>query len=143
MSQTAPIDMQAECPDILTALGQIEQLISERDIDAQLKHLVKLHASQINGCAYCVKMHTQEARRDGETNERLDRLIVWHHCDDYSPAERAALAWTEALTISSSDASLGDLRQQLRRHFSNSQIATLTSIIAMINLWNRIGLSQH
>ena len=143
MTKTAPVNMQAECPEILAAFGQMEQTLSEHDIAPGLRHLVKLRASQINGCAFCVKMHADEARRDGETSQRLDRLTVWIQCDDYTPAEKAALSWTEALTCLPSDSALSDKRAALRDHFSDNQIASLTAIIAMINLWNRIGISQH
>ena len=143
MTRTSPVNMQAECPDILTAFGQIEQTLSERDIAPGLRHLVKLRASQMNECAFCVKMHANEARRDGETSQRIDRLTVWRQCDDYTPAEKAALSWAEALTCLPADSQLAEMRSTLRNYYSDNQIASLTAIIAMINLWNRIGISQH
>ena len=88
-------------------------------------------------------MHTTEARRDGETNERLDRLIVWRHVDDFTPKEKAAFAWTEALTELHKQTDLGPLREDLVHNFNAEEIGALTTLIGMINLWNRIGISQH
>jgi len=124
-------------------LEQVEHSITASGFNRNLNHLVKLRASQMNGCGFCVKMHTSEARRDGETDRRLDRLIVWRHVDDFSKAERAAFAWTEALTnvVESTDYNM--LRTQLLEHYSEQDISVLTSIIAMINLWNRLGVSKH
>ncbi len=108
-----------------------------------LHHLVQLRASQLNGCAYCVKMQKMEARDNGETNERLDRLVVWDHGSDFSAKERAALAWTEALTQIERKTDYGALRAELRAHFSDAAISALTTTVAMINLWNRIQVSAH
>ena len=102
-----------------------------------------LRASQINGCAHCVKMHTRDAREAGETSERLDRLVVWPHVDDYSPREKAALAFTEAMTRLDDQSVLPGLRATLREHFSEQEIAALGADIAMINLWNRISISNQ
>lgn len=88
-------------------------------------------------------MHTKEARDDGETNERLDRLVVWDHVSDFSAKERAALAWTEALTQIERKTDYGALRAELRAHFSDAEISALTTTVAMINLWNRIQVSAH
>ena len=140
---TAPINFAARSPAIYQAFGQAQEAILAAGLNPLLHHLVVLRASQINGCAFCVKMHIAEARRDGETEPRLDRLIVWRHVDDFSDAEKAALAWTEALTVLKESTEYGQLRAQLRRHFSDEQISALTATIAMINLWNRVQISQH
>src|SRR5690606_21654404 len=100
-------------------------------------------ASQINGCAHCVKMHTHDARKDGETSERLDRLVVWQHVDDYTPREKAALAFTEAMTRLDDQSVLPGLRAALREHFSEQEVAALGADIAMISLSNRISLSNQ
>lgn len=81
-----------------SALLKVHGAIDAHNLERKIYHLVLLRASQINGCGYCVEMHTKEAREDGETNARLDRLVVWEHVDDFTPRERAAFAWTEALT---------------------------------------------
>ena len=95
---TNPVNYNKAAPDVFGALEKVHNAIDAHGLDRTLHHLVQLRASQINACAYCVKMHTKEAREDGETNERLDRLVVWNQVCDFSPRERAALAWTEALT---------------------------------------------
>src|SRR3546814_20824068 len=98
MKNDNTIRYQQLLPDVHQALLKVNPAINATGLDHRLQHLVHLRASQINGCAFCVKMHTREAREDGETNERLDRLVVWRHVDDYSPREKAALAFTEAMT---------------------------------------------
>src|SRR3546814_8018274 len=106
-----------------------ETAIGDHGLDPKLRHLVNLRASQINGCAFCVKMHTGEARRDGETAERLDRLIVWQHVDDFSEREKAALAWTEALTYLDRGADHAAVKRRLAEHFADPEIAALTAQI--------------
>jgi AhpD family alkylhydroperoxidase len=134
---------EAEAPKVFELLESVETAISTLDVDPKLHHLVKLRASQMNRCAFCVKMHTAEARRDGETNERLDRLVVWPHVSDFTAAEKAAFAWTEALTALEPSTDYAALRERLREHFNDRQISGITSAIAMINLWNRFQVSRH
>lgn len=129
--------------NILGALEAVENVIGERGIEAALHHLVLLRASQINECAFCVKMHTRDARKAGETDNRLDRLIVWRHVDDFTAREKAAFAWTEGLTELNGEADFTALCADLKKYFTNNDISTLTAIVAMINLWNRINISQH
>lgn len=129
--------------DIVEGLESVEDTITTYKFDRSLHHLVKLRVSQINQCAFCVKMHTKEARRDGETNDRLDRLIVWQQVTDFTEREKAALGWTESLTCLHNHTNLGALRSDLKRHFSEQEISLLTAIISMINLWNRIQISSH
>ncbi len=143
MSETSAVRYDQEIPDILQALAGVHEAIDEHRFDRGLLHLVQLRASQINGCAHCVKMHTREARQDGETNERLDRVIVWRHTNDFSEREKAAFAWTEALTHLDGNADLAPLRARLRAHFTDQEIGVLTAMVAMINLWNRIQVSRH
>ncbi|MFP1132825.1 carboxymuconolactone decarboxylase family protein [Asticcacaulis sp. W401b] len=140
---TNPVDYYKNVPNVFASLEKVHGAIDEHDLDRMLHHLVQLRASQINACAYCVKMHTKEARDDGETNERLDRLAVWEHVNDFSAKERAALGWTEALTQLDRKTDYGALRAELRQHFSDAEISALTATIAMINLWNRIQVSTH
>lgn len=129
--------------DLIGALNAVEAALAKRGLDAGLRHLVKLRTSQINGCGFCVKMHSREAREDGETSERIDRLVVWRHVDDFTPRERAAFAWTEALTGLDKATDFDALRTGLRGHFTDNEITTLTAAVAMINLWNRIQISNH
>ncbi len=143
MTDTHAVAYEREIPDILQSLARVHEIMDTHGFDRTIHHLVQLRASQINHCAFCVKMHTSEARRDGETSERLDRVIVWDQVDDFNQRERAALAWTEALTLLDRKIDLGPLRASLRAHFSDKEISILTCTIAMINLWNRLGVSKH
>ena len=143
MSNTQPVNYQKTVPEILQALGAAQEVIAGHGLDRLLRHLVMLRASQINGCAFCIKMHLREARADGETEARLDRVIVWEHVEDFTPRERAALAWTEALTTIERRTDYGTLRAGLRAHFNDQEIGALTALVAMINLWNRIQISGH
>ena len=136
-------DFQREIPDLLQMFAAPDAAIAGHGVDPKLFHLVKLRASQINRCSFCVQMHAREARQDGETSERLDRLVVWDEVANFTPAEKAALAWTEALTVLDHGRDLAPLRAELRAHFSDRQIAALTAGVALINLWNRIGIAQH
>ena len=140
---TKPVNHYKNVPDVFGALENVHGAIDVHGLDRMLHHLVQLRASQLNACASCVKMHTKEARDDGETNERLDRLTVWEHVGDFTAKERAALAWTEALTQLDRKTDYGVLRAQLREHFSDTEISALTATVAMINLWNRIQVSTH
>lgn len=143
MNTSQPINYQRTVPEVIGAMSAVHDVIDRVGLERTLHNLVQLRASQLNGCAYCVKMHTREARRDGEKNERLDRLVVWDQVADYSPRERAALAWTEALTGLEPRTDYGTLRTELREHFSEAEIGALTATVAMINLWNRIQISAH
>lgn len=132
-----------QAPAVMQVLAQVNPAINALGLDARLHHLVVLRASQINGCAHCVKMHTHDARKDGETSERLDRLVVWQHVDDYSPREKAALAFTEAMTRLDDQSVLPELRAALHEHFTEQEVAALGADVAMINLWNRISISNQ
>ncbi|WP_438021044.1 carboxymuconolactone decarboxylase family protein [Sorangium sp. So ce315] len=143
MSEQSAVKYEQEIPDVLQALAGVHHVLDGYTLERKLIHLVQLRASQINQCAFCVKMHTREARQDGETNDRLDRLIVWEHVRDFSERERAALAWTEALTVLDRRTDYAALRARLREHFSEREIGALTAAVAMINLWNRIQVSRH
>jgi len=140
---TAGFRHDKNVPAVYQAFVAAEQAVASTGIAPRLMHLLKLRASQLNDCAFCVKMHSREARDDGETNERLDRLTVWRHVADYTPAEKAALTWTEALTQLPAKVDLAPLRADLRAHYSEVEASALTSLVAMINLWNRLGVSAH
>lgn len=141
---THNIHPQKHLPDAIRYLQQVHQYIDQSTlIERSLYHLVLLRASQINQCAFCVKMHITEALADGETQTRLDRLIVWRHCSDFSVQEKAAFAWVEALTTLQVQTDYEPLRVELLQYFSEAQISALTLLIGMINLWNRIGIAQH
>lgn len=143
MAQTAPIPYRDLVPTVTRALEQVHARIDALGLARALHHLVQLRASQLNGCGHCVELHARDARRQGETDQRLDHLAAWEHTAGYSDAERAALAWTEALTVLDRRADYGALRARLRAHFGEEQIGALTAEIAMINAWNRIHVSNH
>ena len=111
-------------------------------MDKKLLALVKLRASQINGCAYCLHMHSEEARALGERDERMLLLDAWHESALYTEKERAALAWTEALTLLTEGVS-DEVYAQARAEFSEKELAYLTSAIASINVWNRFGVAYR
>lgn len=108
-----------------------------------LIELVKMRSSQINGCAYCLDTHSKDARQHGETEQRLYLLSGWHESPVYTPAERAALAWTDALTLVAETHAPDAEYDALRKHFSDKEIVDLTILIGMINLWNRLAIGMR
>lgn len=128
-------------PDAMKALFALEAAIQKSGLEKSLIHLVKTRASQINGCAYCIHMHTHEARADGETEERLYLLDAWRESPLYSERERAALAWTEAVTLVSQTHVPDDVYETVRAQLPEADIAKLTLVIGTINLWNRLAIS--
>ena len=128
--------------DYYRHLLQMEGLILQH-LDLELYHLIKLRASQINGCAYCIGMHTDEALRDGDTPERLLLLDAWHESSAFSEKERAALDWVEELTLIAESRASGEAFDSLKRFFSEEEIAYLTFAGAMINTWNRIAIASR
>lgn len=127
----------------LKAFEGVEQQLDTSGLPDDLRHLIKLRASQMNSCAYCVGLHTSEARKDGETNERLDHVAVWRDAEHYREEERAAFAWTEALTEPDQVDDLDTLHSALKPHFNEAEIAALTTQIVMINVWNRLQIASH
>ena len=132
--------MQA-APDTVKALMALETQIQGSGLEQSLIELVKARASQINGCAYCINMHTQDARKHGETEQRLYLLNAWREAPAYSERERAALAWTEAVTLIADTHAPDDLYAEVRKHFSEAETVNLTMLIATINAWNRLAIS--
>ena len=125
---------------------ELEKTLKNSGLEHSLLELVKTRASQINGCAYCIHMHTKDARAHGETEERLYLLDAWRESPLYTERERAALAWTEALTLISETHAPDDVYEELRKHFSETETANLTTLIGVINTWNRIAIGfryQH
>ena len=110
-------------------------------LEQSLIELVKTRASQINGCAFCINMHTQDARKHGETEQRLYLLNAWREAPLYTDRERAALAWTEAVTLISETHAPDDVYAELRKHFSESEAVNLTVLIGTINTWNRLAIA--
>jgi AhpD family alkylhydroperoxidase len=132
--------MQA-APDTVKALMALEAQIQGSGLEQSLIELVKTRASQINGCAYCINMHTSDARKHGETEQRLYLLNAWREAPAYSERERAALAWTGAVTLIADTHAPDDLYAEVRKHFSEAETVNLTMLIATINAWNRLAIS--
>ncbi|HVM84365.1 MAG TPA: carboxymuconolactone decarboxylase family protein [Candidatus Binatia bacterium] len=136
----ARLNPYAAAPETMKAVAAIEPVIAASGLEPSLIELVKTRASQINGCAYCIHMHTKDARAHGETEERLYLLDAWRESPLYTEKERAALAWTEALTLISETHAPDDVYAEMRRHFSEAEAVNLTVLIGAINTWNRIAI---
>ena len=130
-------------PDGVSALIAVENYLKNSGLDHRLLTLVKVRASQINGCAYCLHMHTEEARKLGESPARLYLLDAWHESNLYSDRERAALAWAESLTNISTTHAPDEVYEQARHQFSEKALADLSIAIAMINAWNRLSIGMR
>ena len=127
-------------PDAVKPLLDMEAYIKDSGLEHALIELVKTRASQINGCAYCLHMHTKDARAAGESEQRLYLLNAWHESQLYTPRERAALQWTEALTLVSETHAPDDAYEAIKAQFKPKEIVDLTLLIATINAWNRIAI---
>lgn len=128
-------------PDALKGMLELEKYVHESGLERTLYELVKTRASQINGCAYCLDMHTKDARKAGETEQRLYALSAWRETPFYTERERAALAWTETLTLIAENEVPDALYKATRKHFSETEIVTLTMAIVAINGWNRLAIA--
>ncbi|WP_419907939.1 carboxymuconolactone decarboxylase family protein [Hoeflea sp.] len=140
------IDSFKAAPDLMKAMLAFESAVSGSGLEHSLVELVKTRASQINGCAYCIHMHTGDARKAGESEERLYLLSAWRESSLYTLRERAALEWTEALTLIAETAAPDDVYERLRAHYTEEEMVKLTLLIGAINIWNRIAVgfrSQH
>ncbi|MFQ3457710.1 carboxymuconolactone decarboxylase family protein [Bradyrhizobium sp. UFLA01-814] len=127
-------------PETIKALVAVENQIAASGLEQSLIELVKTRASQINGCAYCINMHTEDARKHGETEQRLYLLNAWRESPLYSERERAALAWTEALTLVAETHAPDADYEAVRAQFTDSELVNLTTLIGAINAWNRIAI---
>ena len=125
------------------SLFALERYIATCGLDHKLIHLLKMRASQINGCAYCIGMHSKDARALGETEQRLYGLDAWRETPFYTDRERAALAWTESLTLVSQTHVPDETYQFVSRHFSEKEIVDLSIVVGLINLWNRLAISAR
>lgn len=128
-------------PEAVKGILQMEKYIAASGLDSGLYHLVKLRASQINGCGYCVDMHAKDARKEGETEQRLDALVVWRETSFYTTRERAALAWTESLTLISENNVSDELYKVVSKEFDEQELLALTMCIVAINSWNRLAIA--
>ncbi|CAN5777077.1 carboxymuconolactone decarboxylase family protein [soil metagenome] len=133
------LDYIKASPASFRAMMGVEQHVA-KGVDGVLMHLLKLRASQINGCAYCIDMHWKDARAAGQSEERLYALSAWRESTLYSDRERAVLAWTESLTLIADEHAEDGEYEGVRAHFSDTELADLTWAIAAINAWNRIAI---
>jgi AhpD family alkylhydroperoxidase len=148
MSESAEqprINWAIAAPEGMKAMLALESAVSAK-VDRKLLHLVKFRASQINGCAYCLAMHSKEALADGEDPKRLFLLDAWRESYLYDARERAALAWTDAVTLIADTQAPREVYDELAAHYSEEEIGYLTLAVATINAWNRVaiaGRSRH
>jgi AhpD family alkylhydroperoxidase len=128
-------------PEASRAMFALEQYVRGCGLEHGLLHLVKLRASYLNGCAFCVDMHTKDARAEGETEQRLYAVPVWRETPFFTPRERAALAWTDAVTEIGRTHVPDDVYAEVRDHFTDVEIVNLTMTVIAINGWNRLAVS--
>lgn len=128
-------------PDVIKAMIGVENQINKSALDILLKELVRLRASQINGCAFCLDMHVTDARKAGESERRLATVSAWRETPFFSERERAALEWTEALTLVSQHHVPDAVWEAVRPHFTEAELVELTLLITSINSWNRFAIA--
>jgi AhpD family alkylhydroperoxidase len=137
----ARLNYSEVAPNALKAMLELEKYVHGSGLERPLYELVKTRASQINRCAYCIDMHTKDARKAGETEQRLYGLNAWRETPFYTERERAALEWTEALTLISENEVSDELYETLSKYFSEEEKVALTMAIIAINGWNRLAIS--
>lgn len=135
------LDYYSASPKAMKAMIAMEALTSSLSIEQGLLHLVKIRASQLNGCAFCTDMHSVDARRLGESDRRLYSIVVWRDSNFFNPRERAALAWTEAVTLLSQSHVPDDVYALTREQFSETEMVDLTIAVTTINSWNSLAVS--
>jgi AhpD family alkylhydroperoxidase len=140
------LNAYSAAPAAMQSVRPVEAYIQQCGLEKSLIELVKMRASQINGCAYGLNRHSKDARREGETEQRLYLLSAWQESPLYSARERAALAWTEALTLVAETHAPDGAYDEVRRHFADKELVDLSTLIGLLNLWNRLAIgfrSQH
>jgi AhpD family alkylhydroperoxidase len=140
MTMSPRLNPFATSAKLMQMLAEFGTTVVNSGLEKNLTHLVKIRASQINGCAVCLGMHTREARQSGETEERLFMLDAWRETSLYTERERAALAWTDALTLVASTHAPDDVYQQVKAQFNEEEQVQLTLLIGVINSYNRLGV---
>ena len=135
-------DLKKIAPDVYDAVFALGQLAGRARLDKQMLELIKLRASQINGCAFCLQFHVLQSERLGLSVDKINLVAVWREAPQFSPRERAALAWTEALTYLPNGVS-DEVYAEARREFSEQELIYLTSAVASINTWNRFGAAYR
>lgn len=137
----ARINYSKAAPGVYDAMDSLDRYLQECGLEKSLLLLIQLRASQINGCAYCLDMHWKDLRAIGEGEQRLYSLDAWRECPYYSDRERAALAWTEAVTRVTDGHISDEVHEQVRPFFSEKELSDLTLAVAAINAWNRISIA--
>ena len=139
----ARIDLMHVNPGVVQAMLGLERQVRQGKLDHKLLDLVRMRASQINGCSYCLDMHSKDARAAGETEQRLYGLDAWRETPYYSARERAALEWTEALTLVAETRVPDDVYERVREQFSEDELVHLSLAIVAINGWNRLNVAAR
>ena len=139
----ARIDLMKANPGVIKAMLGLERQVRQAGLDHRLIDLVRMRASQLNGCAYCLDMHSKDARATGETEQRLFGLDAWRETPYYSARERAALEWTEALTLVAETRVPDDVYERVREQFSEDELVHLSLAIVAINGWNRLNVAAR
>jgi AhpD family alkylhydroperoxidase len=135
------IDFNKAAPEVMKAMLGLEHQIRQSGLESSLLDLVRMRVSQLNGCAYCIDMHSKDARARGETEQRLYELDAWRESPFYSAKERAALAWTEAVTFVASGHVPDDVYREVREQFQEADLVNLTLAVVAINGWNRLSIA--
>ena len=135
------IDAMKVGPAAYKAIAGLQAYVDQSVIERSIRELVKIRVSQINGCAFCLVMHTNEARKRGESDERMHLLNAWREAPQYGDRERAALAWVEAITLVAQGHVPDDVFDAVHQHFSEKEIVDLTAAAVAINSWNRIAIA--
>ncbi len=130
-------------PSGVQAINNLEDYVKQSGLETSLIELVRLRSSQINGCAYCIDMHTKDAREEGESEQRLYGLSAWRESPFYTEREKAALAWTEAITKISDRQIPDDVYERATKQFSQKELVDLTLAVIAINSWNRLSIPFH
>ena len=133
-------DYHKAAPEAFVPMLALSNYVRDCGLEHSLGELVKIRASQLNGCAYCLEMHTRDAREHGETEARLHLLAAWQESPLYTPRERAALAWTEAITLLATSRAPDDIYAEVRAQFTENELVKLTLMIGVINTWNRFAV---
>ena len=141
------LDFEEHAPAVYKALARLDHAAKEEldrvGFDTRLRELVRVRASQLNGCAYCIDMHTKDARAAGETEQRVYALTAWRDTPFFTERERAALAFTEAVTLMNVDHVPDAAYEAVAEHYDEDEVAALVGLIVAINAWNAIGVSTH
>lgn len=137
----ARLNYKKAAPGASAAVLKLEEYVSSTGLETSLLNLVKIRASQINGCAWCLDMHTKDARAEGDTEQRLYALPAWRETPFYTSRERAALAWAESVTLVAQGSVPDQVYEEARREFSEKELVDLTMAVIAINSWNRLNVA--